>query len=275
MKAEYNIARMVVLSLETVTRQGSVALLIEKHARVGEKDARGGDEVCHARLGDASRTHGERLPAELLALLEEHGLALHDVDLLAVVAGPGSFTGLRVGMATVQGLALAAARRVVAIPTLEGMVEGWRIQQASGLGPHASEDREPRSDASISVIACLDGQRGDLFFAGWTLRVDEPVERGVPVIEPSVGSIDDLVRLVAARGILTPVVLVELGVSRYAASLTALGRVDEISSPLAGTAARMAARRADRATAPHALRPVYIRRPDAELARERAGLPRP
>jgi tRNA threonylcarbamoyladenosine biosynthesis protein TsaB len=249
MKAEYNIARMVVLALETVTRQGSVALLI--------------GDTCHARAGDAARTHGERLPSELLALLEAPQLSLRDVDLLAVVAGPGSFTGLRVGMAAVQGLALAAGRRVVAIPTLEVMAEGWRRHQAPGSGTRHT------------VIACLDGQRGDLFFAVWSMNVADPIERATVLIEPSVGTLGDLARLVGERGAEADAVVVEPGPARHAAGLAALGRVEEVSTLLADTAARMAACRRDQATAPHALRPLYIRRPDAVLARERAGLSRP
>src|SRR5258708_38266607 len=54
--------------------------------------------------GDEARTHGERLPVELMAVLREAGATIEDVDRLAVVVGPGSFTGLRVGIATIQGL---------------------------------------------------------------------------------------------------------------------------------------------------------------------------
>jgi tRNA threonylcarbamoyladenosine biosynthesis protein TsaB len=255
MKAEYNIARMVVLALETATRQGSIALVI--------------DQLCHARAGDASRTHGERLPRELLELLDDHQLSLRDVDLLAVVAGPGSFTGLRVGMATIQGLALTAGRRAAPIPTLDAMVEGWRVQQAPGPGG-------VKPGTLATVVACLDGQRGDIFFAAWTMAVEAPIERATALVEPSVGSIDDLSRLIGERGLDPVAVLIDPTLASRAASLTALGLpVEEVSTPLADPAARMAARRPEQGTAPHALRPLYVRRPDAVLARERAGLLRP
>src|SRR5438046_705271 len=89
-----------VLALDTTTRAGSVALV---------EDGR----VLDERAGDATRTHAERLPAELLARLDAGDLTLADVDLFAVASGPGSFTGLRIGIATMQGLAFVGGRRIV------------------------------------------------------------------------------------------------------------------------------------------------------------------
>ena len=75
---------MLILALDTTSRAGSVALA---------RDA----GVLDQQRGDPSRTHGERLPGDIGDLLERHGLTVADVDLYAVAAGPGSFTGLRVG----------------------------------------------------------------------------------------------------------------------------------------------------------------------------------
>ena len=104
---------MVVLALETVTRDGSVALWR--------------DGPVEARQGDGARSHAERLPGALIDLLAAHGLSLPAVDIFAVVTGPGSFTGLRVGLAAVQGLALAGHRRVVGVPTLDALTTVWRL----------------------------------------------------------------------------------------------------------------------------------------------------
>ena len=110
---------MIILALDTTTRAGSVALM-------------SADTLLGWSSGDPDRTHGERLPGDLLRLLATHGTSLHDVDLFAVCAGPGSFTGLRVGLATVQGLALATGRRVVPIPTLEALAHAGLEHQPSG-----------------------------------------------------------------------------------------------------------------------------------------------
>src|SRR2546425_2677813 len=107
---------MRVLALDTTNRAGSVALVED-------------DRVVDERAGDASRTHGERLPGELAQL----GAPWPTIDVFAVASGPGSFTGLRIGIATMQGLALVTGRRVIGVSALDALA-----QIASGpLGPGA------------------------------------------------------------------------------------------------------------------------------------------
>ena len=234
---------MVVLALETATRAGSVALF--DHG------------VCRARRGDAARTHGERLPGELIAIAREAGRALADVDLFAVVTGPGSFTGLRVGVAAIQGLALASDKRVVGVPTLELLANGWRRRA------------QPR-DASI-VVACLDGQRGEVFYAAWRAGPDEQALQ--PLLDPRVGTPDEAVAAVRRLHGESRAVAVGDGAMRYASAFAGVADVTDLDVAMAEVAAGEAAARPDRAVTPHALRPIYIRRPDAELARQRATSP--
>src|SRR4029077_9156984 len=94
--------RMRVMALDTTGRAGSVALV---------EDGR----IVREQEGDATHTHGERLPGELAAL----GVPFSAVDVFAVAIGPGSFTGLRIGLASIQGLALVSRRRVVGVSALE------------------------------------------------------------------------------------------------------------------------------------------------------------
>jgi tRNA threonylcarbamoyladenosine biosynthesis protein TsaB len=252
---------MVVLALETATRRGSVALWI--------------DHALDARAGTSTRTHGERLPGELLTLLADHHLAPRDVDLLAVISGPGSFTGLRVGMAAIQGLALTGGKKVVAVPTLEAMAlaylepQGPGLQSAGPQGPGLQSHRGPDLHVGPIIVTCLDGQRGDIFFAAWRAGQSEPV------IAPSVGRPSDLLEQLRGGRIGDATILVGDGAIRYAEVFRPLGcPIRDGDRPLAGVAASVAAARPELAVAPHALRPVYIRRPDAVLARERAGLTR-
>ena len=97
---------MLVLALDSSTRTGSIALARDGH-------------VLASRIGDAAVRHAVRLPGDLVALLASHGHTLADVDLFAAAAGPGGFTGLRVGLATIQGLAMALDRRVFVASTLD------------------------------------------------------------------------------------------------------------------------------------------------------------
>jgi tRNA threonylcarbamoyl adenosine modification protein YeaZ len=250
-RSEYNIAPVLILALETATRSGSVAAIdTDRDLSVGHD-------------GDAARTHGERLPVEVLDLLAAHGRTLRDVDRFAIVSGPGSFTGLRIGIAAMQGFAMAVDRRVQPVPTLDAIAEAW----------FASEPVEDRSGESRCIVSCLDGQRGDLFYAGWMVRQDQSLEHATAVIPPSVGAPADLIRAVGEHGAGRPLVVVGLGLDKHRDALAPLRTsIRRTVVPLAVAAARIASRRLDDGVAPHALRPIYIRRPDAVLARERAGL---
>jgi tRNA threonylcarbamoyladenosine biosynthesis protein TsaB len=70
---------------------------------------------------DVSLTHSERLMGAVDRLLSDAGWTVRDLEGLAVSVGPGSFTGLRIGLSTVKGLALALAIPIAAVPTLDAM----------------------------------------------------------------------------------------------------------------------------------------------------------
>src|SRR4051812_27005647 len=101
---------MRVLALDTTTRAGSAALIED-------------DRIVDERGGDGARTHALRLPAEIIDLALAHQQPLSGIDLYAVASGPGSFTGLRIGIATIQGLASVHGRRVVAMSALEALAQ--------------------------------------------------------------------------------------------------------------------------------------------------------
>lgn len=123
----------MILALETATLATSVALL------------RGEALVAEWTHVDA-RPHSERLLPAIDALLARAGVALGAVEAFAVSAGPGSFTGLRIGIATVKGLAFGGDRPVAAVPTLAALALG------------AADGRSP-------VAALLDARRGEVYAA--------------------------------------------------------------------------------------------------------------
>jgi len=99
---------MRVLAVETSTLSGGVALL-------------DGERVVGEYTLDVRITHSERLMAAIDRLLSDAGWTARDLHGIAVTVGPGSFTGLRVGLSTVKGLALALTIPVAAVPTLDAM----------------------------------------------------------------------------------------------------------------------------------------------------------
>ena len=236
---------MLVLSLETTTRAGSVALVED-------------DTVTAERSGDASRTHAERLPRELLAVLEERGLRTADIDVFAVAAGPGSFTGLRIGIATIQGLALVHRRRVAAVSALDAIV-------------HATGGHLP---AGSLIGVWMDAQRRDVFSALYRVSA-RPVfdrERAMEIDPPGVGRPSDVIARWRAMTD-APIVFAGDGAILHAAAIRAsFAGADVLAPPaLAGAVGRLAIaqERAGLTVDPGAVRPLYIRRPDAELERER------
>ena len=236
---------MRVLSLDTTTRAGSVALVED-------------DAVTVERIGDASRTHAERLPRELLEVLEARGIRTADVDLFAVAAGPGSFTGLRIGIATIQGLALVHRRRVAAVSALEAIVHA--------AGGHLPVGR--------LIGVWMDAQRRDVFSALYRVSASQVFDRdrALEIDPPSVGHPSDVIARWQAMGD-APIVFAGDGAILHAPAIGAgFAGADVLAPPaLAGAIGRLAVaqERAGLTVDPGAVRPLYVRRPDAELERER------
>ena len=104
------------LSLETATRAGSLALLRGPH-------------VIASSTGVADESHSVNLLAQIESLLTNAGVGLRDIQLFATAAGPGSFTGLRIGLATIKAFAATFKRACVGVPTLAA------IALAGGISP--------------------------------------------------------------------------------------------------------------------------------------------
>jgi tRNA threonylcarbamoyladenosine biosynthesis protein TsaB len=237
---------MVVLALDTTSRQGSSAVAVD-------------GRVVLEIASDASRPQATRVPGELQTLLTRAGLTLKDVDAFAVAIGPGSFTGLRVGIATMQGLAFDADKPLVGVSALDALA-----MIASEVGDHPAG-----SGKALRTATWIDAWRGEVYAALYDGAT--PVE-GVTVERPQ----DILERWArtspaAAAGYR----FIGDGVASHVAAIGgALGGQAHMAATLTPALAGALARRAGAELAsghrPAAdeIRPLYVRRPDAEIARD-------
>ena len=137
---------MRILAVETSTLAGGAAVL-------------DGERVLGEYTLNIKATHSERLMAAVDRLLQESGWDLADLEGIAVAIGPGSFTGLRIGVSAVKGLALALGIPVAAVPTLDAL--------AATL-PFAAHPVCPVLDAKKGeVYACLYHWEGGAMVRDW------------------------------------------------------------------------------------------------------------
>jgi tRNA threonylcarbamoyladenosine biosynthesis protein TsaB len=192
---------MKLLALDTSTLIAGVCVLID------------GQVAAEAR--ERVTTHSERLMVLVDGALRQAGLAPGDLDAVACGAGPGSFTGLRIGLATAKGLCYALSRPLVLISSLEALaarVTDGRV--AAVLDAHKSEVYAALYDAKEGVLSPLGEEsvlspialasvladHAPLFAVGdGLLRYPELLVAGVTALEDGAPRPADLARLAAAR----------------------------------------------------------------------------
>ena len=224
------------------------------------------ERVLREQPSDTSREQGERLPGELAALLERESVALREIDCLAVATGPGSFTGLRVGIATMQGLAMAAGKPLIGVSAFDAlaMLAGAR---EDGVDGGAARRAGPPGDApavrgTTPVAAWIDAWRGEVFAAMY--------RNGRSLDAPVLARPEDLLARLQGH----TAVFVGDGAARNEELIrAALGDAARLTDPvaplLAGAMATLAgeAFRGGQCPPPHAIRPTYVSRSGAERAR--------
>ncbi|MDD3368926.1 MAG: tRNA (adenosine(37)-N6)-threonylcarbamoyltransferase complex dimerization subunit type 1 TsaB [Lachnospiraceae bacterium] len=118
------------------------------------------------------KTHSQTLMPMLAQLTEQIELDLHSLDAIAVAAGPGSFTGLRIGAATVKGLGLALDKPIVPVPTVAGLaynlygtdkivcplMDARRNQVYTGIYQFISKQDDTKSGLETYTLDCLQEQ---------------------------------------------------------------------------------------------------------------------
>jgi tRNA threonylcarbamoyladenosine biosynthesis protein TsaB len=221
----------LLLAIETATRITSVALL------------RGDEPIAEACAAEGAAAAETLLP-EIDRLLRENEVSAADLDAFAVSIGPGSFTGLRVGLATLKGLAFGSDRPVARVPTLSALA--W-----------VSRRRD------LPVAALLDARRGEMYAAVYDLGDDGPqprLDEGVYGPHELIPHLPPECTLVGEGAeVFGPEIRDQLGagvaIAGGAASAAAVGSIG----------ARMLARGEGVAAAD--LVPHYVRRAEAEVQR--------
>ncbi len=222
---------MIVLGLDTATWTAAVG--VSRGAVVLAEDA-----------APASRSHVVSLPGLVEGVLERAGLTIGDVEGVAVSIGPGSFTGLRIGLGLAKGIAFAGRLPLAAVPTLEALAE-------------AAEGR-----AGETVCAALDARKREVYAAVFQVDRDGALRRLGPdeALDPAV---------LAARLPAGAVLIGDAGEAYAEAFAGCMIRPFAIHHPRGGIVARLGAQRlaAGEAVDVGAVEPVYVRAAEAEEAR--------
>jgi tRNA threonylcarbamoyladenosine biosynthesis protein TsaB len=221
---------MLLLVLDTSGRNGSLALAC---AAEGKSEV----EVVEA-VPLAGGTFSAQLVPQIAALLAKHGYTKSDIGAFAVVSGPGSFTGLRVGLAAIKALAEVLQKPIAAVSLLEAAAWSNRVQGR--------------------VLAILDAGRSEIYVGDYELAGELP----------SMHSERLLTReevLTEARGGAKQIVTPDAGLADV---LRATGvPCEQIAYPNSEVIARLGWRhiRQGRTVRPEDLEANYIRRSDAEI----------
>lgn len=247
---------MTILAFDTATPSTSVALALGD----GRTLSRRHDPQPGERPG-----HQELLLGFVVALLEEGGVGFADVDRIAVGVGPGTFTGLRIGVATARALSAAHDTPLVPVSTLHALAAA---AAAETTGANAAD---PPAATAGPLLAVLDARRGEAFVAAWE-RANASDPRATPLLAPAPLSPEALTAAVAELPA-APLAVGD-GALRFREQLEAAGAtVPADGSPLHRVEA-VAHARLGAALDPVArdeVVPAYLRLPDAELALRRRG----
>ena len=231
---------MKILAVETATSWQSVAIL-DGHNVLARHD--------HATAG----SHASSLLPTIDRLFAETGLSLKSLDGLVVSIGPGSFTGLRVGLATMLGFRTVSQLPVAVVPTLEGLA--WNLR-----------------GTTTPLCPVLNSRRGELYWAVYRWTSDQTLERIVP---EQVGSPATLGHDLSGsmtlfgEGWTTEEQAIR---TAMAPSVTLANELDHASRPSAvsiGLAGIERLKRGEKAGI--GVSPLYVQRPEAELKYEQSG----
>jgi len=240
---------MLILAVDTTGASGSIAL-----CRCGA-DARDCEVIEVVPL--AGRTYSAQLMPQISALLARHNLKRQSLDAYAAATGPGSFTGLRVGLSTIKALAEITQEPIAAVSLLEALA--WACVARLGVARVSDPGRQSQN-SDPQVIAALDAMRGEAYVGEYVVLENEVPKLLREVLMP--------VQEFAAESQLAPHLPVITPDESVASVLRARDQaVEVVPRPQSDVIARLGALKiaAGQVTSPEALDANYIRRSDAEI----------
>lgn len=243
-ESDFNTDAPIILALDTSSKLTGIAL-----AR--------GREIIRSFCGRADEKRSERLWGDVHALLDEAELTIKRVELFGVCTGPGGFTGLRVGLAAVKGLAAATGKPVVGVTSL------------------AATAFAARGDTPVCVL--LNAYKGDVYSQLFSFADDEPVALNAPLVSGASEAAQRVAHL-------DSITFIGDGAIEHSSIIQAIGggrllegdatersnnrwRIREAGEPLAEKIAQLAALRAARGETETAesVRACYVRPAEAEI----------
>ena len=221
---------MILLAIDTSGPQGSIAL-----ARAPEDERASSELAILDLISLEGGTFSAQLVPQIAGLLARHGLHKEDIDAFAAASGPGSFTGLRVGLAVIKALAEILGKPVAAVSRLEA------VARAAGVRG--------------TVLAALDAGRGEAYVGVYD--INEVAQMGAERLLTNA----ELFR--EAEGHLTVTSDLKLAEAAREAGL----QVKQIEAPRSDAIARLGWEKIGKGEtiSPEDLEANYIRRSDAEI----------
>jgi len=212
---------------------------------IEDDPSRSGSPRVVAEAGlDAGDSHAGPLLRRIDWLLAEVAWGRDTIDAYVACRGPGSFTGVRIGLGTIRGLGLAASRPCIGVGTLEAMAEAFG----------------PAEGVRVPILAA---GRGEVYGAAYEAESSPPRA----IVEPWVGPLADALKAPEIAG---GAVAFGSGAAELASIEAYAGRVGRNPRGIAGAAGRLALLRGIDPEGPDVeMSPLYVRPPDAIVGRRR------
>lgn len=226
---------MLILAIDTSTTVGSVALFSTDKGLIGETSI------------NVKRTHSENIMKLIDTILDITEYKVNDIDKIAVSIGPGSFTGIRIGVAAAKGLAYSLKKDIVGVNELDILASGVSV-----------------SDESYNIIPIIDARKGRGYYAGYSFvdgKLLQKYEYGVGEISEYLADKKEVKTIFVGDGALKNKKLIEEIMGENAIFL-----LNSLNIPRASLLAEISTERVDNI---YTLEPLYLSKTQAEREKEK------